>query len=61
VVDLTTIEGLKQASLVIEPNDVIYIEPNQRLLFEVLRDVSPILNTFVAVVTTFLLVNNLAK
>ncbi|GEO04878.1 hypothetical protein AAE02nite_25420 [Adhaeribacter aerolatus] len=63
VVDLTTIEGLKQASLHIEPNDVIYIEPNQRLFFEVFRDIAPIVSTILgttsAIITTVLLINNL--
>ncbi|MGV3586546.1 MAG: polysaccharide biosynthesis/export family protein [Adhaeribacter sp.] len=63
VVDLTTIEGLKQASLHIEPNDVIYIEPNQRLFFEVFREIAPIVSTVLgtasAIITTVLLVNNL--
>ena len=61
IVDLTTIEGLKQANLNIEPNDVIYIEPNQRIFYEVLRDVTPVINTFVALVTTYLLVRNLSN
>jgi polysaccharide export outer membrane protein len=59
VVDLSTIEGMRKASLYVEPNDVVYIEPNQRLFFELLRDISPIINTFVGVVTTYLLVKQL--
>lgn len=61
VVDLSTIEGMKQASLNVEPNDVIYIEPNQRIFFEVLRDVTPVLTTFVSLVSTYLLITNLGK
>lgn len=56
IVDLSTIDGLKKASLYVEPNDVVYIEPNQRLFFELLRDVTPIINTFIGVATTYLLV-----
>jgi len=63
VVDLTTIEGLKQANLNIEPNDVIYIEPNQRIFFEVFRDIAPIVSTVLGtattIITTILLINNL--
>lgn len=59
VVDLSTLEGMKQANLNIEPNDVIYIEPNQRIFFEVLRDVTPVLSTFVSLVSTYLLITNL--
>lgn len=61
VVDLSTIEGMKQANLNVEPNDVIYIEPNQRIFFEVLRDVTPVLSTFVSLVSTYLLITNLGK
>lgn len=59
VVDLSTIDGMKKASLYVEPNDVVYIEPNQRLFFELLRDVTPVINTFVGVVSTYLLIKNL--
>ncbi|MGV3502148.1 MAG: polysaccharide biosynthesis/export family protein [Adhaeribacter sp.] len=59
VVDLSTLEGMKLANLNIEPNDVIYIEPNQRIFFEVLRDVTPVLSTFVSLVSTYLLITNL--
>lgn len=59
LVDLSTIDGMKKASLYVEPNDVVYIEPNQRLFFELLRDVTPVINTFVGVVSTYLLIKNL--
>ena len=63
VVDLTTIEGLKQANLQIEPNDVIYIEPNQRIFFEIFRDVAPIVSTVLGtattIITSILLINSL--
>lgn len=59
IVDLSTIDGMKKASLHVEPNDVVYIEPNQRLFFELLRDVAPVINTFVGVVSTYLLIKNL--
>ncbi|QMU31322.1 polysaccharide biosynthesis/export family protein [Adhaeribacter radiodurans] len=56
VVDLSTIEGMKRASLYVEPNDVIYIEPNQRPFFALLRDITPVINTFISVATTYLLI-----
>ena len=59
LVDLSTIEGMKKASLYVEPNDVVYIEPNQRLFFELLRDVTPVINTFVGVVSTYLLIRSI--
>jgi len=62
IIDLTTIDGMRQASLHIEPNDVIYVEPNQRIFFEVLRDVTPVLSTittFISLVSTYLLITNI--
>ena len=61
VVDLSTIEGMKQASLNVEPNDVIYVEANQRVFFEALRDVTPVLSAFISLVSTYLLITNLGK
>lgn len=59
IVDLSTIEGMKGASLYVEPNDVVYVEPNQRLFFELLRDITPVINTFIGVATTYLLLRQL--
>lgn len=39
--DLSTIEGLKYASMVVQANDVIYVEPVPEVAREVLDDVSP--------------------
>lgn len=61
IIDLSTIEGMRQATLHIEPNDVVYIEPNQRIFFELLRDITPVVNTFVALVSTYLLITNINR
>ena len=63
IVDLSTIEGLRQASLNVEPNDVIYIEPNNRIFITAFRDIAPVVTTILSVattiVTTIILANNL--
>lgn len=43
VIDLTTIEGMRRASLRVEPNDIVYIEPVRRPFFEAANDASTIL------------------
>jgi len=43
IIDLTTIEGMQRASLQVEPNDIVYIEPIRRPFFEALNDISPVL------------------
>lgn len=44
VIDLSTIEGMKRATLKLEPNDIIYIEPMRRPFLEALRDYSTVLS-----------------
>ncbi|MDA0196819.1 MAG: hypothetical protein O2887_11030, partial [Bacteroidetes bacterium] len=50
-VDLGTVAGMRASILNVEPGDVIYIEPRRRVLFEALRDVSPILGLVTSLLT----------
>jgi len=63
IVDLSTIEGMRQASLNVEPNDIIYIEPNNRIFITAFRDVAPVVTTILSVaatvISTIILVNRL--
>lgn len=40
--DLSTIEGLEAAALVVQANDIIYVEPMPQLISEVTQNLSPI-------------------
>ena len=40
-VDLSTISGMRESNLRVEPGDIIYVEPWRRPWLETLRDVSP--------------------
>lgn len=51
IIDLTTIEGMKQANLEIYPNDVVYIEPVRKVLIESLRDFGPIMSFFTTIIS----------
>jgi polysaccharide biosynthesis/export protein len=44
VVDLTTISGMKRATLKMEPNDIVYIEPIRRPFLEAFRDYSSLVS-----------------
>lgn len=46
LIDLSTIEGIKQADLILQANDIIYVEPTKfsRISREILRDVATILS-----------------
>ena len=40
--DLSTIEGLKDAQTIVQANDIIYVEPVPEIAREVLNDISPV-------------------
>jgi polysaccharide biosynthesis/export protein len=46
VADFSTIEGYQKSNQVVQPGDVVYIEPVRRPLVEALRDYGPIITTF---------------
>ena len=41
--DLSTIEGIYQGDLIVQANDIVYVEPNPEIAREILRDITPIL------------------
>ena len=44
MIDLSTIEGLRYTGLILQANDIIYVEPRPDLAREILRDVTPIIS-----------------
>jgi len=44
LVDLSTIQGVAQANMVMQANDIVYVEPRFRLTNEVLKEISPALS-----------------
>lgn len=60
-VDLSTIEGLRNAELTIQSNDVIYVEQRFRFATEILTEITPILSLATSLTTIIVLVNNLSK
>ena len=49
LVDLSTLEGFQAGNMLIEPNDIIYIEPIRRPLSEGLRDYSMLFSIIVSI------------
>lgn len=56
VIDLSTIEGMKKATLRIQPNDVIYVEPVRKVLTEGIRDIAPVITLLTSFVTLIVLI-----
>ena len=55
LIDLSTIEGMKQSNLMLQANDIIYVEPTPRVSQEVLTQITPI----VGIITSLLLIYNI--
>jgi polysaccharide export outer membrane protein len=51
VADLSTIDGYRKNNLIIQPNDIVYVEPVRKPVTEALRDYGPILSVITSVVT----------
>lgn len=59
LIDLSTIEGMRRANLVVQPNDILYIEPIRRPLREVTADITPfltIISTLTSIITIILFI-----
>ena len=55
LIDLSTIDGIKDGSIILQSNDIIYVEPNPTVAREILQDASPIfsiLTAFTSLITT---------
>lgn len=57
VIDLSTIAGMRRASLEVQSGDVIYVEPVRRVISESIRDISPIVGVLTSVVTLIFLIS----
>lgn len=55
LLDLSTLEGVKQGNLLLQANDIIYVEPAPRVSQEVLMQITPI----VGIITSFALIYNI--
>ncbi len=51
LIDLTTIDGYKSGNMLIEPGDIVYIEPVRRPLSEAFRDYAGIIGLAVSIYT----------
>lgn len=55
LIDLSTIEGVKEADLVLQANDIIYVQPRNKIPEKIIREISP----YLTLITTILLINNI--
>ena len=61
-VNLSTLDGMRRASLQVEPNDVIYVEPIRRPFLDALTDAAPLLSLASLVLTsTFFIISQIRR
>lgn len=58
-IDLSTVAGMRQASLIVEPGDIVYVEPIRRILPETIRDVTPVIGLVANALTLLIVIVNL--
>lgn len=56
LIDLSSLEGMRNADLIVQSNDIIYIEPRRRILSDALRELSPVLAWASTILTTIALI-----
>lgn len=59
LIDLSTIEGMRQGSLKVQSGDIIYVEPVRRILPETIRDITPVVGLVANALTLLIVIINL--
>ncbi len=59
LVDLSTIKGMTQSIVPIEPGDIVYVEPHRKVVTETLRDFTLVLATVTSLVSMVVLIRTL--
>lgn len=59
LIDLSTIEGINQADIILQANDLIYVEPIGVTTRQVLSEISPILGLLTSIVTLYFVIDRL--
>ena len=60
-VNLSTIQGLTESEIILQSNDIVYVEPRRRVFTDALREVTTTLSILTSIVTSGVLISTLAK
>lgn len=61
LIDLSSLQGMRQSIVQVESGDIIYVQPWRRPWLESLRDVAPILGVTSSLLTLIVVIQNLAN
>jgi polysaccharide biosynthesis/export protein len=51
ILNLSTLEGLKKGNMIVQPGDIVYVEPIRRPFAEGARDLAPVLSLVISLAT----------
>ena len=54
--DFSTIEGYKNSEMIVQPGDIIYVEPVRKPFAEATRDIAPAISLLTSVITLLILI-----
>lgn len=58
LVDLSTMDGFRKGNMIMEPGDIVYVEPVRKPVSEAVRDYGPLLSIIASLVTLIVVLNN---
>ena len=58
LIDLSTVEGLKQSNLLLQANDIIYVEPVPRISQGILAELTPIIGLISGLAVIYALIKS---
>jgi len=61
LIDLSTLEGLRNADLIVQTNDIIYVEQRKKIASDVLIEIAPILSAASLILTSVILIRTIGK
>jgi polysaccharide export outer membrane protein len=57
-IDLSTISGMQQSGMIVEPDDIIYLEPWRRPFRQTIQDVAPVISLITSATTLVFVIQN---
>jgi len=60
-IDLSKIEGLPQGDLIVQADDIIYVEPNANIAREILQDITPVISLVTTSILFYVTLTNIPR
>lgn len=61
LIDLSTIDGIQKGGMILQANDIVYVEPRKRLAREALKEMAPVLSIITSLLVTYALITRTAN